>query len=49
MTGGVCSGRGDQEETECEGTKTDFYLVILHKLVFLFYSANFASPNVVRR
>lgn len=33
MAGGVHPGKGDQEETECEDTKPDFYLVILHKLV----------------
>ena len=49
MTGGVHPGRGDQEETKYEGTKIDFYLVILLKLVFLFYSANFTNRNVVMR
>lgn len=36
MVGGVHPGRGDQEGTECEGTKRDLYLAILHELVCLF-------------
>lgn len=49
MADDVHPGRGDQEITEHgESAKIDLYLVILHELVYLLYSANFANLGVVR-